>query len=264
MLTDLLVLDRPLVCLDTETHDFVAPEKAHIVELGFKVFYPAHYGKEPLTWVGFIKPPVPISAQATEKHHITNEMVADAPTWEVVGPRIAHGFDGADFLGYNLRFDLTVIGAEQRRCRVPWNVEAARMIDPLRLWQVGAPRTLSDAVKEFCGGREAREAHRALGDAEDAHDVAKGQLERWTHFPRSVQGLHDLAFPPPPAGSLDRENKLRWEGSEVIINFGKHQGTLLRKMPTGYLKWMVEGNFDSTVKTIVAEALQGRYPRKET
>lgn len=261
MLTDLLTLDRPLVCLDTETHDFVPPEKSHVVELGFKIFYP---DKDPLTWVGFIKPPVPISAQATEKHHITNEMVADAPTWELVGPRIAHGFAGADFLGYNLRFDLAVIAAEMKRCRIPWNIETARFIDPLRLWQITAPRTLSDAVKEFCGGRAAREAHRALGDVEDAHDVAKGQLERWPHLPRSVQGLHDLAFPPPPAGSLDRENKLRWEGSEAIINFGKHQGTPLRRMPSGYLKWMRdEGNFQSDVKRIVADALEGRFPKKE-
>lgn len=262
MLTNLFPpLERPLVCLDTETHAFVPPEKSHIIELGFKVFYP---DKEPLTWVGFIKPPVPITAEATAKHHITNEMVADAPTWEQAGPRIAHGFAGADFLGYNLRFDLTVIGAEMSRCRIKWSIEGARFIDPLRLWQIAAPRTLSDAVKEFCGGRTAREAHRALGDAEDAHDVAVGQLERWNHLPRDIQRLHDLQFPPPPPGSLDRENKLRWEGSEVVINFGKHQGTLLRKMPSGYLKWMRdEGNFDSAVKTIVAEALQGRYPKKE-
>lgn len=262
MLTDLITLDRPLVWMDVETHDKVPPEKSFICEIGFVVFYPVHYNKEPLRWGSLIKPPVPISASATEVHHITNEMVADAPPWSHVAANIARGFEGVDFGGYNIRFDVRVTSSEMARVGVKFDPSSARLIDPLRLWQVSKPRTLTDALKEFCD-REPRDAHRALTDAEDAHDVAHGMLKRFDKLPRTVQGLHDLAFPPDP-NALDPDRKIVWAGDEAVINFGKHSGTKLRNMPSGYMKWMVsDGDFTPTVKRIISEALAGNFPRKD-
>lgn len=262
----MLQLTRPLIWLDVETHDKVPPEHAHICEIGFKIIYPPSAEDpnkiiEPKRWVSYIKPPVPISEGATGVHNITNEMVAGSPTWEQVGPNIAKGFVDCDFGGYNPFFDLRVIYASMLRIGVKWDYEGAHVVDGLRIWQVAKPRTLSDAVREFCA-REPREAHRALGDAEDAEEATYGMLTRFDHIPRSPKELHDLCFAKDPS-RVDRDGKIVWSGSEAALGFGKHSGTLLKNVPRGYLEWILGGTFAPDTKRIVEDALNGKYPQKE-
>jgi DNA polymerase-3 subunit epsilon len=137
---------------------------------------------------------------------------------------------------------------------IKWSSSGARLLDGLRLWQVGSPRTLTDALEEFCG-RKPTEAHRALGDAEDALDVVTAMLERFPKLPRDIQKLHDSCFV--TASQADPDNRLTWVGKDLAINFGKHNGTLLHQVPIGYLKWMLDGSFSPEVKTILINWLEG-------
>lgn len=263
MLDELLQLERPLVWLDVETHDKCPPERAYIVELGLIVFYPKNHPRHhlsPYRYQTFIKPPKPITPAATGVHNITNDMVEQAPMFYQLAPSLVRGFEGVDFGGYNVNFDLRALSAEfQRIPNITWDYSKAKIIDPLRIWQIVMPRNLANAVREFAG-REPTNSHRALADTQDVIDTFIGQLQRFTNLPRSVDALHDLCF---EDKFLDKDRKFGWNGDVPIICFGKHSGKPLREVPTGYLKWIAgDGDFAPDTKKIAEDALKGRYPSK--
>lgn len=256
----ILNLTRPLVAMDVETHAFVQPEEAMIVELGFIMLYPD--GREPLKWKSLIKPLNPITDEAKEKHGITNDMVKDAPPFAPnIARNLAHGFKDCDYCGYNIRFDLRVLTAEMKRAGFDWSIGDAALIDPLRIWSVASPRSLSDAVREFLK-REPTEAHRAFGDAEDALNVALAQLERWDHLPRDTRGLHALCF----EGFVDLSGKFVRVNGDVTCNFGAHRNVKLKDMPRGYLQWLESKDgpdgFPPDVRAIATNALHGDFSGK--
>lgn len=261
----MLNLSRPLIWLDVETHDKGSPDKLHIIELGFKVLYPPQADgsfKDPRRWNGFIKPPVPITAGATEVHNITNEMVADAPPWKEVAANVAKGFRDCDFGGYNVFFDLRVISGEMQRAGVEWDYDEAFVVDGLRIWQVAKPRTLGDAMREFCG-KEPTNAHRALEDAEDAESVTYGMLGAFPNMPRTPEELHKLCFPKNP-NNVTPDGKIVWAGDHAALSFGKHAGVHLKDIPPNYLRWMLGGDFSPHVKRVLDNILsRGLFPVKE-
>lgn len=248
-------LSRPLIAIDVETHAKVSPEQARICEIGFHIDYPDGNNKE---WVSYVNPGVSIEDDATTIHHITNEMVVDAPLFKEIAHNLAKGFSNCDFAGYNVRFDLRVIAAEMTRAGVTWSSDGAFLLDGLRLWQVIKPRTLSDAVREFLH-REPTEAHRALGDAKDALSVCYALQEHYK-LPNSLEELHKLCFPSNP-GFVDQTGKLLWSGGKVVIGFGKHRGVALKDVPRSYLEWIVTSDFPPDTKQIVQDALKGRSPQ---
>lgn len=256
-----LQLVRPLIWLDVETHDKCNPEDSHIIELGIHICY--HDGRPDKTWCKFIKPGVPISPGATEVHHIKNEDVVDAMPFSYYAKNLATGMRDCDFGGYNIKFDLRVIEAEMKRAGVPWSWDGAFLADGLRLWQIGQPRTLSDAVREFLG-RGTTDAHRALGDAEDARDVFLAQLERWQDkLPTTMKALHELCFPQDP-NAVDREGKIVWlDSGQACLTFGKHARKPLRAVPRDYLEWVIGQSFPSDTKEILKQCLRGNFPTKQ-
>lgn len=252
----LLKLERPLIFLDIETHDKVPLEDSRICEIAFKIVH--HEDRPDREWRTFLNPGVPISRGATDVHTITNEDVAGAPRFTDIASSLFKGFTDVDFGGYNLRsFDLPVIRFEFARAGFQWDYSKAWIVDAFRLWQIMEPRTLSDAVRQFCK-REPSSAHRALGDAIDSHDVATSLLEKFEQLPRTVQELHNLCFFNPEY--IDPDGKFRWRNNEAVIAFGKYSGRLLKNLDEGYLRWIVSGGFSQETKQVAIDALSGIYP----
>jgi DNA polymerase-3 subunit epsilon len=250
-------LTRPLVALDVETHAKCKPSEGRIVELGMHIEYPD--GRPPKVWCVLMNPGVHITAD--DVHGITDTDVATAKPFSFYAKNLAEGWMDCDFCGYNVRFDLDVIQGEMDRAGVKWNYEGASLLDGLRLWQLAKPRTLSDAVKEFLG-REPTTAHRALGDAEDALEVAKALLEKYPALPQVVSDCHLLCFPKNPLW-VDSRGKVVWcEDGEAHLSFGKNQHLPLRLVPRSYLEWILGGDFSRGVKQIVERALKGDCPKK--
>jgi len=278
----ILTLDRPLIALDLETNGLGTPEQMRIVEIGFHIEY--HDGREPKRCVSLINPGVSIALEAIKVHGISNEKIQSCqrcgyladlhqqgnlltsgcegfkpvPTFAQIAPNLAKGFTDCDFAGYNVRFDLRVLVAEFARVGVECDLSGARLLDAFHLWRIGYPRTLSDAVREFLH-REPTEAHRALGDAEDALEVSLAQVVRF-NLPRNVSQLHDLCF---DSSRVDPEGRFIWNSSgEIICNFGAHVKKPLKAMPTEYLEWMLKGDFSGDVKRLVKNALNNVYPKR--
>jgi DNA polymerase-3 subunit epsilon len=192
---------------------------------------------------------------ATDVHGISDADVADAKPFSFYGPNLATGLVNCDFAGYNVKFDLRVLQAEFKRAGIAWSYEGAYLLDSLRLWQVTKPRTLSDAVREWLG-REPTQAHRALGDAEDALEVAYKIAGD-----RTLKELHELSFPVDP-NWVDADGKIVWVGGQAALSFGKHAQKPLRNVPPDYLQWMINNEFPESTKVVLRAALEGRYPSR--
>lgn len=271
-------LSRPLIAYDLETHDLVEPR---IIEMGFRVFYPD--GRPSVEWSKLIDPETPIAPAATAKHGITNEQIAScqkcggarhahdpehefapAPLFRQVATRLASGLSDCDFVGYNIKFDLQTTAAEMERANVKWTYANARIIDAHRLWQQLEPRSLSDAASRFLK-REPTSAHRALGDADDALEIAlailaEGTAKRGWSF-SDVQSIHRFCFPQ-DANKVDADGRFVWKGNSVAIAFGKHSGTLIQHVPPSYLRWICDGRFPDDVKRLCVDALAGKFPTR--
>lgn len=100
------------VILDTETTG-KDPETAEIVQIGIM----ALNGQVLLD--SLVKPPIPIPAEATAIHHITDEMVAQAPTLAELHPQIEGGLSGAIVIVFNARYDANVLNNCRRRAGLP-------------------------------------------------------------------------------------------------------------------------------------------------
>ena len=68
-----------------------------------------------------INPEMLIPDEVIEIHRITNEAVAQAPTFGEFAPALREALSGHDFVGYNFRFDRDMLEAEFTRVQVPFS-----------------------------------------------------------------------------------------------------------------------------------------------
>lgn len=283
MLTEIIALDRPLVAMDLETTG-VHPSHDRIVQIGIVKLRTDGSEKE---WSTLVNPGMPIPPEATDAHHITDAMVANAPTFAQVAPGVAKGLEGCDLCGYNLAFDVRFLAAEFRRVPLPFDEKQFRVIDGFKIFTRVSPRNLEVAgeayAAEYLERLKARvpddraHAHDALYDARLSLRVIEGQLRKHEDLPRTVVDLHRLFFETPAANHVDAEGKLAWRNGQVVLNFGAHAGTSLREAASrktsvrgakradcGYLRWILNGEFSASVKRHVADALEGRFATRAT
>lgn len=257
LLHEVLTLDRPLLGFDLETTG-TNDKYDRIVELAIEIMMPGKPVKEYRT---LVNPQMPIPPGATAVHGITDEMVADAPTFAQLADNLLIGFVGCDFAGYNVRFDLKMIAAEFARAKKTWDYATARVIDGFRLWQVIEGRSLEHAIEHWLP-RDADEsvegkAHNALWDVKMSTRVIAAQLAKHADtLTLDLDKLHELCAP----GWYDHEGKLQWRDGELCFSFGEHKSKSLRVVPAGYLKWVLRADFSEKVKEACRMALDGKYP----
>ena len=272
-----LPITAPLLGFDLETTG-TNPKTARIVEIALEIFRPGLPVKE---WRSFVKPvdergvQVPIPPGATAVHNITDDMVANAPTFAQLAPNLLRGFAGADFAGYNVRFDLRIVHQEFKRFGSSWDYEKARIIDGFRLWQVVDARSLEDAFNHWVRGKVRRVVEPTVTEAEYLEVFGDGEAHTALHdvkwstrmiaatiaacgpelLPPDVVKLHALCWP----NWYDSEGKLAWQDGELGFAFGEHRGVSLREVPRGYLSWLVKKDFPEKVKDACYRALKGEY-----
>lgn len=250
----LLELDAPLIWLDVETTG--AHKKVdRIVQIGLTKLYPD--GKVS-PWSTYVNPTIPIPPEVQEIHHITDEMVKDAPIFKTLAPKLATGFKGCDFGGFSVWFDLDFLDAEFVRAGLT-DIINGRVLDSQAIYRKFHPRTLTDAVKEYLS-EELPGAHDAAVDSDAAMRLFEAQLARHIELPRNVNDLNRMFFETPDPSHVDADGKFYWRNNEACINFGEHAGTPLREMPRGYLRWMLDKDFPLDTKRIVKASLDGVHP----
>ena len=108
-----------------------------------------------------VRPPIPIPADATRIHHITDAMVADAPTFAEVYPRLAEVVNGKRLVIYNVAFDWPLLELECARANLPMLQPRSRSC--AMEWYAPYAGEWSDYHGEYRWQRLAGD-HSALGD----------------------------------------------------------------------------------------------------
>ena len=121
-----LNLTRPICFFDLETTG-IDVAKDRIVEIAvFKVF--PNGNKESKTWL--VNPTIPIPWQTTAVHGITNEKVANEPTFKELSSVIYNMIKDSDLAGYNSdRFDIPLLAEELLRAGVDFDMKGRVSVD---------------------------------------------------------------------------------------------------------------------------------------
>ncbi|MBO5721555.1 MAG: 3'-5' exonuclease [Lentisphaeria bacterium] len=253
-----LVLERPLVFFDIESTG-TNPYRDRIVEIAVIKVMPDGSREDV---VRRINPTIPIPEGASAVHGIYDADVADAPTFDVIAHNLFNYLDNCDLAGYNIvKFDVPMLQEEFKRCGLVLDMKERKLIDVFNIFCRLYPRTLSAAYEFFCGGN-LEDAHSALADTDATVSVLLGQLAKHPELPREMAGLAEFSAAR-DADFVDSEGRLKFSGSEVVVNFGKNSGRRLRDLAVedpGFLRWMLRSDFSDEVKNIIQKALIGEFP----
>ena len=258
----LIEMNRPLVVFDIESTG-ISPRRDRIIELAAVKVMPD--GTE-VSKCWLLNPTVHIPAEATAIHGIADEDVKDCPTFLEKAKEIFAFFEGCDLSGFNAdRFDIPCLEEEFARCAMNFAASRRKHVDVQRIYHRMEPRDLSSAVKFYCG-HSLEGAHGAEADAAATLEVLKAQFARtdsnYAQLPRNVDALDEYLVPHDPLNA-DRNGFFRWKDGEWTINFGKKRGESLKRImlnEPNFLKWILKGDFDTEVRMIASDALEGRLP----
>ena len=245
-----LKLKRPIVFFDLETTG-VDTSKDRIVEISLVKVMP---DGEQLVKTRRINPEMPIPAEATAVHHITDEDVKDCPTFRQVAKSLAQWREGCDFGGFNSnRFDLPVLVEEFLRAGVDVDFKRRKFIDVQNIFHKMEQRTLVAAYKFYCQ-KDLTEAHSAEADTLATYEVLKAQLDRYPELQNDVEALAEFSSRGEVA---DYAGRIGYnEKGEEILLFGKYKGRTVEevfRIEPGYYAWMMNGDFPLYTKKVITE-----------
>ncbi|MFM7017665.1 exonuclease domain-containing protein [Flavobacterium sp.] len=243
-----LKLNRPLCFFDLETTG-IDVSKDRIVEISiFKVF--PNGTTESKTWL--VNPTIPIPAQASAVHGITNEKVANEPNFNELASQVHNMIKDSDLGGFNSdRFDIPLLAEELLRAGVDFDMKNRVSIDVQTIFHKKEERTLSAAYKFYCNA-SLENAHSAEADTIATYEVLKAQLDRYEDLENDAKWLSEFTTRKKSvdfAGFIALNN----EGKE-IFTFGKNKGQLveevLEKEP-GYYGWIQGADFPLYTKKVL-------------
>ncbi|MFN8889361.1 MAG: exonuclease domain-containing protein [Cyclobacteriaceae bacterium] len=247
-----LHLKIPLCFFDLETTG-INISQDRIIEIAVIKLMP---NGETIRKTNLINPTIPIPAESTAIHGITNADVKDKPVFKEVAKEYVKFLEGADLAGFNiLKFDMPMLVEEFLRAEVEFDYSRKKLIDAQRIFHLMEKRTLSAAYQFYCG-KDLSDAHSAEADTQATMDVLLAQVERYENQPvtdalgkkigmitNSAEALSQLTS----SELVDLAGRMiRNERGEAVFNFGKHKGkTVLNvfKPEPAYYDWMMNGDF---------------------
>ncbi len=186
-----LELDSPLAFLDLEATGLDV-NTARIVEISVVRLRP---DGEAETFDTVVNPDCPIPAEVSAIHGITDAVAESAPRFAAIATALRDFLTGAALGGYNIgRYDLPLLEAEFQRAGYEFDWSTRRLVDASVIFRRMEPRSLSGAMRFYCG-REIESAHAAACDVAATMEVLRGQLQRYPHLPRDLSELDEFTRP---------------------------------------------------------------------
>ena len=245
-----LKLKRPIIFFDLET---TGVDAAHdrIVEISMVKVEPDG-SKQVKT--RRINPEMPIPAEATAVHGISDEDVKDEPTFKQIAKSLAKFIEGCDFGGFNSnRFDLPMLVEEFMRAEVDVDFRKRKFVDVQNIFHKKEQRTLVAAYKFYCD-KDLENAHSAEADTLATYEVLEAQIARYGDIGDTIEELAAFSTHGEVvdfAGRIALNDK-----GEEIFTFGKYKGRkvedIFRDEPS-YYSWMMQGDFPLYTKKVITE-----------
>lgn len=243
-----LQLTRPICFFDLETTG-INVAKDRIVEISILKIFPD--GKE-TEHTYLINPTVPIPAQTTAVHGISDEDVVNAPTFAQKAQEIHDIIKDADLAGFNSnRFDIPLLVEELLRCDVDFDMKNRYAVDIQNIFHKMEQRTLVAAYKFYCD-KDLTDAHSAAADTKATYEVLKSQLDRYDTLENNMKSLAAFSTRKRIADfagyiGYDKEDK-------EIFTFGKHKGKRVEEIldnEPGYFGWLQNADFPLYTKKVL-------------
>lgn len=243
-----LDLKNPLVFFDLETTGInIVTDR--IVEISYVKVFPN--GKEE-SKTRRINPEMPIPAEATAIHGISDDDVKDCPTFKAVAKSLAAQIEGCDLAGFNSnRFDIPLLAEEFLRAGVDIDMSKRKFVDVQTIFHKMEQRTLGAAYKFYCE-KNLENAHTAEADTIATYEILKAQLDRYPELKNDVNFLSEYSS---FNNNVDFAGRMIYnDKGEEVFNFGKNKGRLvaevLRNDP-GYYSWIMQGDFPLNTKKML-------------
>jgi len=243
-----LKLTKPICFFDLETTG-TNVAKDRIVEISILKVFP-NGNKESKTWL--VNPEMNIPAEVIAIHGISNEKVANEPTFNELAPKVHEMIKGCDLGGFNSnRFDIPLLVEELLRADVDFDMKNVVSVDVQTIFHKMEQRTLSAAYKFYCG-ESLEGAHTAEADTNATYEVLKSQLDKYEELENDISWLGQYSsrrnfadF----AGFIAYDKK----GDEVFA-FGKYKGKHVEKVledEPGYFGWIQNADFPLYTKKVL-------------
>lgn len=178
---------QSIVVLDSETNGLSPKHNYGIVDIGMVKIVD---GKQVDTYQKYINQPTKMSKSAQDIHGITDEFLADKPTFNKVVDEILDFIGDSVIIAHNAAFDMRHLNEELKRCGLP--PVKNKIIDTLKIARAKRPKgsknTLDVLCEEYNIDLGSREKHSALLDARMLAEVCKHLLNDFNYD--SEEGLN--------------------------------------------------------------------------
>lgn len=243
-----LSLTRPICFFDLETTG-VNVSKDKILEISILKVFP-NGNKELKTWL--VNPEMPIPPQTTAVHGITDDKVANEPTFKQLSKSIYEMIKGSDLAGFNSdRFDIPLLAEEMLRAEIDVDFKKFLTVDVQTIFHKMEKRNLSAAYKFYCG-KELENAHSAEADTTATYEVLKAQIEKYDDLENDITTLSAFST---------RRKSVDFAGFILVdddgdpsFSFGKHKGRKVNEIldiEPGYFSWLLNADFPLYTKKVL-------------
>lgn len=243
-----LNLNKSICFFDLETTGLNIT-KDRIVEISILKVNPDG-SEEKKTWL--VNPEMPIPTVVIAVHGITDEKVANKPTFNELAKEVNAWIKDSDLAGFNSnRFDIPLLAEEMLRAGVDFDMKNRCSVDVQTIFHKMEQRTLKAALKFYCD-KSLEDAHSAEADTMATYEVLKAQLDRYENLDNDMGFLADFSSRKKIAdfaGFIDYD-----KAGEECFSFGKHKGRkvteILEKEP-GYFGWLQSADFPLYTKKVL-------------
>ncbi|RSK40565.1 3'-5' exonuclease [Mangrovimonas spongiae] len=243
-----LNLNKPICFFDLETTG-INISKDRIVEISILKVHPD--GKEE-RYTQLVNPTIPIPPETTKVHGISDEDVADKPTFNEIAKEVNNMIKDSDLGGFNSnRFDIPLLAEEMLRAEVDFDMKNRVSVDVQTIFHKMEQRTLSAAYKFYCD-KTLEDAHSAEADTFATYEVLKAQIQRYEELENDTKFLAEFSSRKKFAdfaGFINYNKK-----GEECFSFGKHKGKrvvdVLEQEP-GYFGWLLNADFPLYTKKVL-------------
>lgn len=258
-----LNLTKPLALIDLETTG-VNVGVDRIIEISILKVMPDGSKQ---TKTRRVHPGIPIPAESTAIHGISDEDVKEEPPFERLAKGLANFLEDSDLGGFNaIKFDIPVLMEEFLRVGVDFSLKNRKLVDVQNIFHLMEQRTLVAAYKFYCN-QNLEQAHSAEADILATYEVLLAQIERYADTPFTDK-KGEVSYPVKnDMASLAKFSNLNHfvdlagriildESGAEVFNFGKYKGKkvidIFRTDPS-YYAWMMNGDFPQYTKKVITE-----------
>ena len=243
-----LLLTRPLCFFDLETTGLNVA-KDRVVEISILKVFP-NGNKESKTWM--VNPEIPIPPKTIPIHGITDEKVANEPTFKQLSRDIYSMIKDSDLAGFNSdRFDIPLLAEEMLRAGIDVDFKKHLTVDVQTIFHKMEKRNLSAAYKFYCG-KDLNNAHSAEADTNATYEVLKSQINKYDELENDISKLSTFS---------KRQKSVDFAGFIILdedrdaaFNFGKHKGKKVIEVferEPGYFSWLLNADFPRYTKKVL-------------